>query len=130
MAAAGEPVRIVMLREGEVARWTGTKRTQIDQIAHCRLDDRRDTLYEIMQDPGQEESCCLGEIPLSPPLADGQQIATCIFSRFFQFVIDPWKEAVLACRYSRHEIVQHFAHPIEVFLIDILDGRDECQYFT
>ena len=83
-----------------------------------------------MQDPGQEEPGCLGEIRLSPPLADGQQITACTFSRFFQFILDPWKEAVLACRHSRNEIIQHFSQPIEVILIDILDGREECQYLT
>ena len=39
MAATREPVRIVMLREGKVARRIRTKRTQIDQIAHRPLDD-------------------------------------------------------------------------------------------
>ena len=81
-----------------------------------------------MQDPGQEDPGCLGEILLSPTPADSKQTTAGIVPRFFQIVFDSWEEAVLPCRHPRYEIVQHLAQPIEVFLTNILAGRDERQH--
>jgi hypothetical protein len=119
-----------MLREGQVPRWVGAERTEIQELSHSAFERPGKTGHQFAQHSRQEEPRCLRQILLPAPAADGEKPGPSVSPFTLEFVVDAREETVSPRRYLWHEGIKHLGKPLKIPLAHLLCGSGQRENST